>query len=349
MKLFFPIIFKIFLILTIIIGCATTEEIKGTNPVELLKQGVVFGKKGQYNRSIAYFNKAIELNPRYAEAYNNRGIAYKNKGQYDKAISDFNMAIEINPRYAKAYHNRGLTYAKNKGQNDKAISDFNKTIELNPRYAMAYNGRGVIRYIQGEYDSACSDFRKACDLGICKGLYWIKKKGCCHDRPDDIAHRPDDIAHKPDDISVSTVKLHSPQIPKVSTPKGIMASLEFQSERSLEGYKLVLILDFQVNQGGVSRVKHYLYEGKTPRTVTKYSSGLFSMSPGQSGQIRFLMYTPQIQGPPSGRVGYPSYGQGRFFRLMGHKNVSICLCMCQDEKCGKRLKISNSIEESVKF
>ena len=42
-----------------------------------------------------------ELND--AGAYNNRGLAYGEKGQYDQAISDFNKALEINSRYADAY------------------------------------------------------------------------------------------------------------------------------------------------------------------------------------------------------------------------------------------------------
>jgi tetratricopeptide (TPR) repeat protein len=111
MKLFFRIIFKIFLILTILIGCATTEEIKETDPIALLNQGEAFFEEGQYDRSIAYFDKAIEINPKFAEPYNNRGIAYCEKGQYDKAIADFNKAIEINPKFAEAYNNLGIVYA----------------------------------------------------------------------------------------------------------------------------------------------------------------------------------------------------------------------------------------------
>jgi len=81
MKLLFRIIFKIFLILTILAGCATTEEIKETDSDELLNQGIALLEEGQYDRAIAYFNKAIELNPRLAEAYSNRGLAYLGKGQ----------------------------------------------------------------------------------------------------------------------------------------------------------------------------------------------------------------------------------------------------------------------------
>jgi tetratricopeptide (TPR) repeat protein len=163
MKLFFQIIFQIFLILTILAGCATTEVIKENDPVVLNKQGVAFIEEGQYDRAIAYFNKAKEISPSNAEAYNNRGVAYNKKGRYGRAISDFNKAIELIPRYDKAYNNRGLAYY-NKGQYDKAISDFNKALELNPRYDKTYFNRGLAYDKKGRYGRAISDFNKALNI-----------------------------------------------------------------------------------------------------------------------------------------------------------------------------------------
>jgi tetratricopeptide (TPR) repeat protein len=125
MKLFFRSILKIFIILTILAGCATTEEIKESDSVALLNQGLAFAKKGQYDLSINYLNKAIEINPRLAEAYINRGVAYQAKGQYDKTISDYNKAIEINPGLAEAYYNRGGAYFF-KREYEKAWDDVHK-------------------------------------------------------------------------------------------------------------------------------------------------------------------------------------------------------------------------------
>src|SRR3989338_8732517 len=88
-----------------------------------------------------------------AEAYNHRGIAYVNKGQFDQAISDYNKALEINPRYAGAYYSRGVAY-DSKGQYDQAISDYNKALELNPMDALAYYNRGVAYYSRKDYDKA---------------------------------------------------------------------------------------------------------------------------------------------------------------------------------------------------
>jgi tetratricopeptide (TPR) repeat protein len=119
----------------------------------------------QWDKAIAEYNEAIELDPKYADAYFNRGNANFNKGQYDQAIADYTKAIEINPMLADAYANRGLAYAQGKGQFDQAISDFNKAIGINPRSAKAYNLRAVTYYYQGEDDKAWEDVHKAQSLG----------------------------------------------------------------------------------------------------------------------------------------------------------------------------------------
>ncbi len=80
----------------------------------------VKANKGQCNQAISDFNKALEIDPRFAQTYNNRGIAYVSKAQYDKAISDYNRPLQINPRYAEAYNNRGIAHVS-KAQYDKAI------------------------------------------------------------------------------------------------------------------------------------------------------------------------------------------------------------------------------------
>lgn len=39
------------------------------------------------------------MNPKYADAYSYRGVAYFSKGQFDKAIEDYTKAIAINSKY----------------------------------------------------------------------------------------------------------------------------------------------------------------------------------------------------------------------------------------------------------
>ena len=152
------------------------QKIKSKTAIHLFK-GKSYREKEQWDEAIAEYNKALEINPKFAMAYNDRGIAYRWKGQYDQAISDHNKALEINSRYAEAYNSRGVAYYT-KGQHDKAISDYNKAIEINPRYAYAYNNRGVAYDAKGNMKKACSDWKWACELGECGNWGMLNKIRC---------------------------------------------------------------------------------------------------------------------------------------------------------------------------
>ena len=109
--------------------------------------------------------KPIELKPDLAEAYNNRGTAYKKKGDNDRAIKDYNKAIELKPESCRTlYINRGEAYA-DKGEYDRAIADHNKGIALNSDLAVAYYNRGTTCLQLGEWESARSDLTTAKEKG----------------------------------------------------------------------------------------------------------------------------------------------------------------------------------------
>ena len=44
------------------------------------------------------------MKPDNVETYIYRGLAYHHKGEYDRAIGDFTKAIELKPNYAGAYY-----------------------------------------------------------------------------------------------------------------------------------------------------------------------------------------------------------------------------------------------------
>ena len=96
--------------------------------------------------------------------YYNRGSAYMNKGQYDRAILCFDKAVKINKNSAQAYCNRGTAYYEKK-EYDRAILDFNKAVKINTKFAHAYYNRAVVYAIKGEYDKAWQDVCNAQSLG----------------------------------------------------------------------------------------------------------------------------------------------------------------------------------------
>jgi len=65
--------------------------------------------KGDNAQAITDFDKAIQVYPKYVQAFNNRCLAYIHKGDsdhaitaYDHAIADCSEAVRLDPNYAEA-------------------------------------------------------------------------------------------------------------------------------------------------------------------------------------------------------------------------------------------------------
>jgi Flp pilus assembly protein TadD len=151
-------------------------------PSDWNSKAVALWKKGkltQPNQAINYLNKAIQENPKFAEAYNNRGNAYRDLNQLQKAFADYNQAIRLKKNYVQAYNNRGNIYYDLK-KYKLAVNDYNKSISLKPDYRMAYLNRGLAYHQLKNRTLACKDLQKACQLGDCDGLNWAKQNRTCN-------------------------------------------------------------------------------------------------------------------------------------------------------------------------
>ncbi|WP_045356369.1 trypsin-like peptidase domain-containing protein, partial [Microcystis aeruginosa] len=132
------------------------------NPNHYNEKSSVLSRLKRYDEGLAAINQAINLAPR-AAWYLNRGNLYSDLQKYELALSDYNKAIDINPNYAGAYNNRGILY-KDLQKYELALSDYNKAIDINPNFAMAYNNRGNLYSDLQKYELALSDYNKAIDI-----------------------------------------------------------------------------------------------------------------------------------------------------------------------------------------
>ena len=122
-------------------------------------RGLIYLEQKQYELALIDFNKAIELKPNFAHTYNNRGLLFFNQGNYDLAIADYNKCIELDPNYSISYCNRGLVYAK-KGLFDLALIEYKKSIEFDPEYYLAYFNRADLFWNIKQYDLALADYNE---------------------------------------------------------------------------------------------------------------------------------------------------------------------------------------------
>jgi protein O-GlcNAc transferase len=122
---------------------------------------------GRLDDAISAYRQAIDIEPAYADAFNNMGNAFKDKGQIADAISAYQRAIELNPRYAEAFFNMGIAF-KSLGNLNDEISAYREAIAINPAFPEALNNMGNALKDQGQIDGAISAYRQAIEI---KPLY----------------------------------------------------------------------------------------------------------------------------------------------------------------------------------
>jgi tetratricopeptide (TPR) repeat protein len=83
--------------------------------------------------------------------------------EMELAVADYTSAIELDARYAKAYNNRGNAYAT-LGDLEQALADYNRALELDDSLDLTYFNRGVINYKLGNYETAIADLETYLDL-----------------------------------------------------------------------------------------------------------------------------------------------------------------------------------------
>jgi len=115
------------------------------------------------NEKIAFYSRAIQINPKGGAVYNNRGNAFENAGNYPAALKDYSQAIALEPGNARTYFNRGNVLYK-LTQYQEAILDFNQTLRFNPGFGMAYNNRGNCYRQLGDFQQAIDDYSRAVQL-----------------------------------------------------------------------------------------------------------------------------------------------------------------------------------------
>lgn len=176
------------------------------NAENYFRSGTVNAMLLNYNEALIAFNRAIELNPNFTEAYFNRAnIIFElaehqfsmeestpkitiSKGitstdamnreqtlpDFKKVLDDYNRVIELDPSMSFAWYNRANI--KNRMRDfEGALHDYSVAISLQRNFAEAFYNRALtLIYLKNTTD-ACLDLSTAGELGIPEAYNVIKR------------------------------------------------------------------------------------------------------------------------------------------------------------------------------
>jgi hypothetical protein len=154
----------------------------GDRANEYFKSGTEKSNNGNYREATVDYNKALEINPNFAEAYISRGNAKSSLLNYIEAIADYNKALSINPSLVLALSNRGRCKLELKDYIG-ALNDCNKALSINQN-GFSFAIRGTVRYCLKDYKEALSDLNTALDYSYENGFVYYNRglvKNCLND------------------------------------------------------------------------------------------------------------------------------------------------------------------------
>lgn len=121
----------------------------------------------QYNHAILQFQKAIQLAPDMAQAYDNLGLCYYRQNLNQLAIANYQKAIDLDQKNrhpdAWPYLNLGVT-ERSLNRQGEAEAHLREAIRLDPNLAIAHFQLGNVLEDAGQTKAAISEFQAAARL-----------------------------------------------------------------------------------------------------------------------------------------------------------------------------------------
>jgi len=106
-------------------SCGVNQE----KSAQLLDQGVEYYYHAEYKKAYSLFEKAIDADEENFEAWFWMGNYFENRHDHIRSVECYNKAIELNSSYADAFANRARA-KKNNHDNTGACADWRKAAKL---------------------------------------------------------------------------------------------------------------------------------------------------------------------------------------------------------------------------
>ena len=125
------------------------------------------------NKAIKTFEKARNLDPKFALAYAGLADAYAllnlyqippPSDAYDNAKQNALKAIELDPNLSEAHASLGYVLFYHERKREEGVAELNRAIELNPGYSTAYHWLSLMLSAMGRHDEAIRSAQKAVEL-----------------------------------------------------------------------------------------------------------------------------------------------------------------------------------------
>ena len=157
---------------------------------KLYEKGLTELEAGNFDKAVKNFNKSIQKNDKFVDAYFKRALSYTYLKKYEEAINDYSTVIELSPNDEVSFFNRSRIFTVMKDY-EKALSDVNSAINIDKEFIEVYYQKASIMLKMRNLDGAISTYTNLIEIlpddpraYYNRGLLKYRngdKKGACED------------------------------------------------------------------------------------------------------------------------------------------------------------------------
>jgi tetratricopeptide (TPR) repeat protein len=122
--------------------------------------GLGFLSRDDCETALAYFKKATDADPKYAEAWAQSGFCHEKLGRHTEALKASRQVITLRPDSAESYFNMGLAYFYS-NQFRESVDAYKQALRLDPDNAETYYALGLAYGRLGRTDDEILSYRRA--------------------------------------------------------------------------------------------------------------------------------------------------------------------------------------------
>lgn len=133
------------------------------------EQGLKFQKENQADKALPQFQQAIELYPKYLQAFTARGNLHLQRNRLLEAATDFDQALKLNQKYAPALRGMGVCMLQTQHPIE-AVELLLRSAEIEPDEALTQMYLGFAQMGVEQYQPAEESLRKALKLDAARAV-----------------------------------------------------------------------------------------------------------------------------------------------------------------------------------
>ncbi len=147
------------------------RRLTASHPFASYLAGLITVNIGNDAAALPFYDRALALNPHYADALESRAHVLQRLKRFEEAIADYNALLGVNPANVDALYNLGAAHEA-MGACGDAMACYDRALQISPAHSPTLAAKALLLYDDGLVDEALQTLCAAVDADPSNETAW---------------------------------------------------------------------------------------------------------------------------------------------------------------------------------